>query len=140
MSIELVLARIEKLKRTGDRRWVGLCPAHSDRCPSLSISEAEDGRVLMHCFAGCRIEDVLSAMSLDFRDLMPALPTGAHHIASVRRPWRLNDALDLIEQEATLLAVIVADAAKGGALPESIKDRALQATGRLSGVVDALRG
>lgn len=45
------------------------CPAHDDRNPSLSVSEADDGRVLLHCFAGCRTEDVLDALGMGEADL-----------------------------------------------------------------------
>lgn len=37
------------------------CPAHPDRSPSLSIRPGR-WRLLFHCFAGCRTEDVLSAL------------------------------------------------------------------------------
>lgn len=37
------------------------CPAHADRSPSLSIRPGRR-RLLFHCFAGCRTEDVLSAL------------------------------------------------------------------------------
>jgi len=47
-------------------RWHGsyamcVCPAHADRTPSLSVRQGERGR-LVHCFAGCRSEDVLRAI------------------------------------------------------------------------------
>ena len=29
------------------------CPAHADSRPSLSVTEAANGKVLWHCFAGC---------------------------------------------------------------------------------------
>ncbi len=38
------------------------CPAHDDREPSLSISEGEDGRVLLNCFAGCDINTIVARM------------------------------------------------------------------------------
>ena len=37
------------------------CPVHDDRDPSLSIAE-RDGKVLVHCFAGCPQEDVIAAL------------------------------------------------------------------------------
>ncbi len=37
------------------------CPAHDDRRPSLSISE-RDGKLLVHCFAGCSQEAVWDSL------------------------------------------------------------------------------
>jgi hypothetical protein len=42
--------------------WAACCPAHDDGNPSLSISEADDGKVLVHCHAGCRQEQVVSKL------------------------------------------------------------------------------
>ncbi len=57
-------------KRNG-RGWKARCPAHDDRQPSLSIAEGGDGRVLLRCHAGCPVEDIVSALRLEMRDLMP---------------------------------------------------------------------
>lgn len=38
------------------------CPAHDDKTPSLRISESTDGRVLVHCFAGCSQKSVIDAL------------------------------------------------------------------------------
>lgn len=46
------------------------CPAHDDKTPSLSISEGENGRMLLKCFAGCSVESVSSALGLNVSDLM----------------------------------------------------------------------
>jgi len=39
------------------------CPVHLDRTPSLSISASENGKVLVHCHAGCDQRDVIAALS-----------------------------------------------------------------------------
>jgi hypothetical protein len=44
------------------------CPAHDDRNPSLSVS-VKEGKLLLHCFAGCPAEAVLNAVGLSWRDL-----------------------------------------------------------------------
>ena len=44
--------------------WVDVCPAHNDRSPSLSISQGEDGRLLLFCHAGCRFEDIVAAAGI----------------------------------------------------------------------------
>ena len=63
-----------KPARRNGRGWMGCCPAHDDDKPSLAISEAEDGRVLLHCHAGCRPEEVVAALGLSMRDLMTGNP------------------------------------------------------------------
>jgi protein tyrosine phosphatase len=45
------------------------CPAHNDKNPSLSIKETKDGDVLLHCFAGCGVDDVVAALGLEMSDL-----------------------------------------------------------------------
>jgi hypothetical protein len=55
----------------GGSTWKALCPAHDDQDPSLSITEGDNGRVLLHCFAGCDERAILQAMGLTFRDLFP---------------------------------------------------------------------
>jgi len=42
--------------------WTARCPAHDDRTPSLSIREADDNKVLVHCHAGCDQERVIAAL------------------------------------------------------------------------------
>ena len=38
------------------------CPAHDDRKPSLSIRDADDGKVLVRCHAGCDQEDLIAVL------------------------------------------------------------------------------
>jgi hypothetical protein len=33
--------------------WMARCPAHDDYDPSLSLADTADGKVLLHCHAGC---------------------------------------------------------------------------------------
>ena len=42
--------------------WSCRCPAHDDRHPSLSVADAADGRVLVHCHAGCDQHAVIDAL------------------------------------------------------------------------------
>jgi hypothetical protein len=46
-----------------------LCPAHDDQNASLSVSEGDDGRVLVHCHTGCAVEEIVAALNLEMRDL-----------------------------------------------------------------------
>lgn len=49
--------------RRSGRGWVARCPAHADRHPSLSITEAPSGKVRLKCFAGCPATNVFAALS-----------------------------------------------------------------------------
>jgi putative DNA primase/helicase len=65
---DFLLVRFEEVKRVGPSSWMARCPAHDDRNPSLSVS-VKEGKLLLHCFAGCPAEAVLNAVGLSWRDL-----------------------------------------------------------------------
>lgn len=51
------------------------CPAHDDETPSLSVSQSGD-KILVHCFAGCKHEDICRSLDLQPSDLfIPASNT-----------------------------------------------------------------
>ena len=49
-------------RRSGPHQWQGRCPSHKDHTPSLSITDGDDGRPLVHCHAGCEQSDVIEAL------------------------------------------------------------------------------
>jgi len=67
-QVEVLLGRLEGVRRAGPSSWMARCPAHPDRNPSLSVS-VKEGKLLLHCFAGCPAEAVLNAVGLSWRDL-----------------------------------------------------------------------
>lgn len=67
MQIGEILRRLHKVKRSG-AGWMARCPAHQDKTPSLSVSQA-DGKILLNCQAGCETASVLKAVGLEFKDL-----------------------------------------------------------------------
>ncbi len=42
--------------------WAACCPAHDDNDPSLSIHAGHNGKVLVHCHAGCTQAEVIAAL------------------------------------------------------------------------------
>ena len=67
-DFEDVLDRLNLASRNDDKA-MSFCPTHDDRSsPSLSL-KAENGRLLLHCFAGCRPEDIVSEIGLQIKDL-----------------------------------------------------------------------
>jgi CHC2 zinc finger len=69
-NLDKVLIILERVKRSG-KGWVARCPAHEDRHPSLSVGVGDDGRVLLHCYAGCDVQAVVAALGLQMADLYP---------------------------------------------------------------------
>jgi len=57
--------------RKNGNGWMVRCPAHDDRNGSLSVGIGDDGRLLLHCHAGCPVESVCQAAGLKLADLMP---------------------------------------------------------------------
>lgn len=69
MTRDDILSRFHHVKARGIDRFQACCPAHSDKHPSLSICFTKDGKVLLHCFAGCSTAEVLERVGLSFADL-----------------------------------------------------------------------
>ena len=71
MNILEIVNRLEHCKSTGKDSYIARCPSHDDSSPSLTIKELPDGRILLHCFAGCGALDVLQSIGLDWDALFP---------------------------------------------------------------------
>jgi CHC2 zinc finger len=56
------IAEALRLGRKSGSGYSACCPAHEDRTPSLSLRDAGDGRVLVHCHSGCPQEAVIAAL------------------------------------------------------------------------------
>jgi hypothetical protein len=66
--VHQLLERLERVE-SHNGSYIALCPAHDDTEPSLSVSEGEDGRALIKCFAGCTTERITYALGLRMNDL-----------------------------------------------------------------------
>lgn len=130
MSANTLLSRLDNVKRTGPGRWLARCPAHADRTASLSIRETDDGRTLAHCFAGCSVHDVLSAVDLEIEALFPERPAG-HRQAPERRPFPAADALRAVGMEALVVCAAATAMATGEPLSSVDRERLLVAAERV---------
>lgn len=66
MDIRQVLNRLKNVRRNR-QGWSARCPAHEDRRNSLSVTEASNGKVLIHCFAGCSPKSVFDALGISMK-------------------------------------------------------------------------
>ena len=139
MTVDALLSRLDGVKRTGAARWIARCPAHDDRHPSLSIRETDDGRVLLHCFAGCDVESLLDAVGLTWDAIMPERAID-HHVKPERRPFFPSDVFEIARLEIGIAAIIACDLHKNRAVSDSDYERLLTACGRLNDIASAADG
>lgn len=83
MTFESFVQLLDQVRHTS-RGFVSRCPGHRDQSPSLSLREAEDGRILLHCFAQCDVHQICAALGLEVRDLYPDGQRDSQHIRAAQ--------------------------------------------------------
>jgi len=86
MDVNLILSRLNKVKKVGNNRWKACCPAHDDNSPSLQIDLVKD-KILLHCFSHhCEVSDILDSINLDFSDIFLYPPESSGPVVSKIEP------------------------------------------------------
>ena len=67
--VTTILEQLDGARSAGKDRWAARCPAHHDHKASLSVKLGNDGRVLLYCHAGCRIDEICAALGVKQADL-----------------------------------------------------------------------
>lgn len=136
--VELLLSRLQKVKgRNGS--WTACCPAHNDKGPSLAIREADDGRILLHCFAGCETLSVVQAVGMDMTDLFP--PDNKRRDYPVEGKPRLkpafyaSDLIRILAFEALVVSICASDMRRGKTLSDDDNERLKVAQQRIEEVM-----
>ncbi len=117
--VDVILSRLDGVKQRGARSWAARCPVHDDRHPSLSVKEADDGKVLLHCWTGCSAVDIVAALGLSFADLFPDAERPHDYTREALRSrgplrrWGYREALDGIAHE-TMVALLIVEAIRDG--------------------------
>jgi hypothetical protein len=138
--INLVLAGLTKVRQRQPGQWSACCPAHEDRRPSLSVRETPEGAVLLFCFSGCGPEAVVAALGLQLGDLFPPREKSGREPKRTPRLLSAGQALELLQAEATFIAVAGANLANGVTLTPADRERLLQAAGRVGWLRDETGG
>ena len=143
MSAAALLNRLERVRQTGEGRWLACCPAHEDKRPSLSIREVDGGRVLVHDFGGCEVGAVLDAVGLTLADLFDKPLTGmgpAGGYGSSRSRIPAVDLLELISEETSVVGIIAGQLLDNRAITETDWQRLAQAASRIHRARDHIHG
>jgi len=132
-NVDRLLASLDKVKRTREGHWVACCPAHADKTPSLHIRYIDD-KVLLHCFGGCAVDEVVSSIGLTMAELMPErVPFLGSKPVKTRTP--ASDLLEFIYFEATIITNLAGDIMRGNTLSGEQFLRLRLAYERLEGAV-----
>lgn len=123
-----LISRLSKARSTGRGTWVACCPAHDDKSPSMTVRECDDGRWLIHCFAGCEPLAILDAVGLTFDDLFPE---PLQPSKPMRRPFPAADVLECLSMESSIVAMVGDRVQKGLPIVESDMSRLRVAIGRI---------
>ena len=134
-----LLSRLQKVRQTSPSNWIACCPAHEDRQPSMAIRHNDDGRILLHDFGGCDVEQILSAIGLTLSDLFPPRPLD-HVQRPIRRPFPAADVLTCVARDALVVQIAAAQVRSGAALSDVDAARVATASRRLQEAVDVARG
>lgn len=137
MSADTLLAKLDKVKRAGPDRYQARCPAHNDKGPSLAIRESESGAVLVHCFAGCSVHEVLGAVGMEMVDLFPPQKSASQFARSERRPFPAADILRCIAFEALVVATAATAQLSGHPLSPIDRERLILAVSRIQAALTA---
>ena len=141
MSVEAVLSRLEGVRRVGNGRWRAKCPAHGGKNPyALAIREAEDGAVLLHCFA-CEggAGAIAQALGIDLADLFPPKRDPLVPGKRMHKPYRASDTLMALTNDLRAAYILCGRVSRGQAMGDKDKEWAKQAQkriGRLLGELD----
>lgn len=127
MNIDQLLSRLTKVKGKNNA-WTAACPAHSDRSPSLAVRATEDGRILLHCFGGCSVHEITSALGIDVSDLFP---DSKESRKGVKPAFYATDLMRVISFESIIVTLCASAMAKGQQLNDEDKDRLLKAVERI---------
>lgn len=137
MRAEDFVSRLDKPRQISRGRWVACCPAHADKTPSLSIAEGDDGRTLLHCFAGCALDEIVGAVGVKLSEIMPAdrpMPLRG------KRTFSPTQMLEAMEVNATIVALLAADMANGKTLAKAEKDKLFSIAGEFAQALELVRG
>jgi hypothetical protein len=136
--VEMLLSRLQKVKgRNGS--WTACCPAHEDKGPSLAVREADDGRVLLHCFAGCPTVNVLGAVGMDMSDLFPPDERRKNYPVEgkprMKPAFYASDLIRILSFEALVVNICAYDMSVGKPLKEEDRERLKVAQQRIEEVM-----
>lgn len=88
MTLNDFLSRLNGVKHFNGY-YMAMCPVHNTKDSSLSIRQADDGSILLHCHRDCDTRDIVDALGLKMSDLFADGRKGvsaAHDFKKIEKP------------------------------------------------------
>lgn len=102
-NINEMLDKLENVSGS-EGHWTALCPAHDNHKNSLSIGIGSDGKILLHCFAGCDYNTIIDKLGVkEIKGGKTSKSTGKKIIKSY----------DYVDEKSSLLYQVVRTEPKG---------------------------
>lgn len=137
MNAAVLLSRLDGVRKT-ETGWRAICPnpVHQHRKQTLSIGEADDGRILMDCFRCHDTRAVLDALGLEMADLYPERirdpsPEARRQAREAFKRSSWAAALGVLGREAGVVLLAAHDTMGGAALSADDMARLVLAEGRI---------
>lgn len=143
-SIDLVLSRLDRVRPYG-KGYTARCPAHEDRTASLSVTAGDDGRLLLHCFAGCSVHDVVGAIGLTITELFPrrladATPEARKELQGFAMRAQARACANVLDHESGVVLIAAGDLERGRTLADADHARLALACERIRAAKVAVGG
>jgi hypothetical protein len=106
----------------------------------LAVAEADDGRVLLRCFAGCEVHAIVGALGLQLEDLFPPRPQrDDQRTAKVKKPWTMREVVQALDLELGVAWIVLRDVAAGRPVSRGDRERAKVAADRCEALLQEIR-
>ena len=117
MRIDDFLSRLNRVSQLPDGQYQASCPTamhkNGDRSTGLRIKVADDGRILVCCYAGCHVELVTQALGLTLSDLYPQPERRPGAIATRSPRYLSRDIATCLAYDAATASLALDYAAQG---------------------------
>jgi hypothetical protein len=133
--IESVLGRLEDPRPNGKERWRCRCPSCGGNRSALSIGVGLNDSVLIRCWKGCDVEEVVTALGLIMSDLFPSDPGASALPLPRRRMLSAHQCVEVISFECLLTWTAALNLANGHVLTSDDLTRLSTAAHRIESLV-----
>jgi hypothetical protein len=139
MSINNIIPLLSGVKNTGHGRYRALCPVHSEKTPSLCLTDL-DGKILVHCFGcGCGVDELCLALGVSLDEFFPDSIAVDYGAKRKREYFNPADLLRTLSHESNIVALCASDILFGKILSSEDKKRLEIAKNKIDEVTNYAR-